>query len=209
MARNAHFSYTADGANHSIDLYIEEMSQSFDLSGTTAQTRLHRQFFPRGYSPGNLSMTARATSQDEYQTFARFVRDHQVTMVNTPGHMAFTSLDTNSPGYQRLLRLYIDAEGILYRGWIPSFTMRKEGVMAPAPSFTVDFFVVFDSHATNIFASRQVQKLWWQQSAPPPIVISGNDVTKQPFTDSDMPGFDLINTLNQGNPFPNPSNLAP
>lgn len=205
MAHNGQLDYSADGSNHSLSFYIEQTSQPFALSGTSAQTRLHKQFFPKGYSPGNMTVTARATSQDEYQTFAKFVRDHHVTMVNTPGSMAFTRVDTTTPGYNRLMRLYVVGEDILYRGWIPSFTITKKGVMEPAPQFTFDFFTVFDSHASNIYVSRQVQKLWWQQTGSPQIQVSGTTVEKPTDTISDQPGFDIIQvadpSLTNGTPF--------
>lgn len=193
--RNAHFSYTADGSTKSMDIYVESMQQPFALSVNTAQTRLSQQVFPRAYSPGNLTMNAVTTTQDEYQTFARFVREHQVTMINTPGSMAFTSLDKDSPGYQRLMTLYIDAEGILYKGWVPTFTMTKKGAMVPAPKFTIEFYVVFDAHASNIFASRQVQKLWWQQSSPKPIQISGTTIAqhKNPAIGEVIPNLSILN----------------
>lgn len=160
---NGFLDYIVDGEKHNFSFYIERTSQPFSLSGESAQTRLRKQFFPKGYSPGNLSITGRVTSQDALQRFAKFVRDHHVTMINTPGGMAFTKLDSATPGFNRLMRLFIVGEDILYRGWIPQFTITKKGVFEPAPQFTFDFLPVFDQHATNIYTSRQIQKLWWNQ----------------------------------------------
>lgn len=192
VAKNGQLSYTADGQTHSVQVYIEKFSQPLTLSGTTAQTRLSRQFYPRAFSPGNGNITARATSQAEMQRFSKFVRDHHITMVNTPSTMAFTRTDSQSPGYQRLMRLYIAGEDILWRGWIPNFTLSKKGVMEPAPEFSFQFYVVFDMHATNIYGSRQVTKLWWQQKAQEPVKVSGGKVEK---ASTDDPTLDIINLI--------------
>lgn len=73
--------------------------------------------------------------------------------------------------------------------------------MKPAPTFTFDFFVVFDSHSSDIYASRQVQKLWWQQAGDPVINVGGKTVEKPPMnTESDQPGFDIIETITSGDP---------
>lgn len=167
VAKNGHLQYTVDGKLTTFDFYIEQAVRPMTLTGSSVQTRLHREFFPRGYSPGNTTITARATSQDGLQEFAKFVRNHQVTMVNTPGSMSFTVPDNSSVGFQRLMQLSVDGEGIVYRGWIPSFTLTKKGVMEPAPQFTFDFFLVFDQHSTNIITSRQIEKLWWAQAGSP------------------------------------------
>lgn len=192
MAKNGQLSYAADGITHSVQVYIEEFSQGLTLSGSSVQTRLNKQFYPRAFSPGNGVITARATSQNEYQRFAKFVRDHHITMINTPSTMAFTRGDSESPGYQRLMRLYIAGEGILWRGWIPNFTLNKKGVMEPAPQFQFEFYVVFDSHATDIYASRQITKLWWSQQTQAPVKVSGGKVEK---ASSDDPTLDIINII--------------
>lgn len=189
MPRNGHLLYTADGVTKSFDFYIEKFSQPLSLTGSQAQTRLSRQFYPRGFSPGNGQITARATSQDSYQRFSKFVRDHHVVMINTPSKMAFTRTDTASPGYNRLMRLVIDGEGILWRGWIPSFTLTKKGVMEPAPQFSFEFFMVFDTHANNIYVSNQIVKLWWQQKVTPPVQVSGGKVEAMP---SDNPSLKIV-----------------
>jgi hypothetical protein len=192
MARNGQLSYTADGITQSFNVYIETFTQPLQLSGSTQQTRLSRQFYPRAFSPGNGQIGARATSQDELQRFSKFVRDHHITMINTPSSMAFTRGDSESPGYQRLMRLYVVGEDILWRGWIPNFTINKRGVMEPAPQFNFEFYVVFDEHATDIYASRQITKLWWQQQAQTPVQVSGGKVEKAP---TDDPTLDIINII--------------
>jgi hypothetical protein len=174
---NGFLQYKANGVTNQFSFYIERMSQPFTLSGASAQTRLRKQFFPRGYSPGNLSITGRVTSQDALQGLAKFIRDHHVTLVNTPGSMAFTRLDSKTPGYNRLMFLYVVGEGISYRGWIPRFTINKKGVFEPAPQFTLDFFSVFDQHATNIYTSKRIQKLWWDQAGSPQINHDGGGAT--------------------------------
>ena len=64
--------------------------------------------------------------------------------------------------------------------------------MEPAPQFNFEFYVVFDEHATDIYASRQVTKLWWQQKAQDPVQVSGGKVEKAPQED---PTLEIQNVI--------------
>lgn len=180
MARNGHLSYINNGTTNSMDIYIEKVAQPFGVSGISIQTRLSNQWYPRGNAIGNMTITARATNQDEYQSFSRFVREHQLTMINTSG-IAFTNATTTSTGYRRLLGLTIDNELISLRGWIPQFTMIKQGILSFAPQFQFQFYVVFDDHSVSISTSAALAKTYWNsanakastKSPPPQIHLPG------------------------------------
>jgi len=199
-SRNGHLTYSSDGIGKSFDIYIEKLSQPLQLTGTTAQLRLQRQFYPRAFSPGNASITARATSQDDMQSFSKFIRDHHLQLVNTPGSVAFTTADQSSAGFQRLLQLQVDGEDILWNGWVPNFTMQKKGVMEPAPQFNFTFYVVFDQHSTNIMDSRVARSTaaWWNASntpAPKPTPPKPDDTNPSGLSIIQIANPDLANAI--------------
>jgi hypothetical protein len=158
--RNAQLSYTADGNAHSFPLFVEEVNQAQSLSVSTAQSRLFKQVYPRSHMPGNISIQGRAVSQGEFQRLGLFVRRHHKALISSPANINFTRLNINSPGYTRMLRLSIPTEGIIVRGFVQSFKVRKRGVFEPAPTYNFDFVVIFDPHSTKVEASSILRQYY-------------------------------------------------
>lgn len=159
-ATNAYLEYEADGTVYHHALIIESLTQPLSVTGSTSQGRLSRQFYPRAHSPGDIQVTGRCLSQTEYQQLALYIRQHQRTLINTPGTIMFNRTDTNSVGYRRLMKLWVYREGILVRGFIPRFTISKRGVFDPAPQYNFNFTVVFDPYAENIQISQNIRKYY-------------------------------------------------
>lgn len=158
--QNAYLQYEADGATHTLFLYVDVVAQPLSVTGSTAQARLSRQFYPRAHSPGDITIQGRCLTQSDLQRLGLFVRQHQRTLINTPGSILFNRINTSSQGYRRLMKLYVAREGILVRGFIPRFTIEKRGVFDPAPKYTFNFTVVFDPYAENIGVSAATRKYY-------------------------------------------------
>lgn len=65
-----------------IDFYIEEIESSFQMTGSTAQSRNVRQFMPHNIVQPVIKVTGRAPSNFEYNRLAGFVRAAQYFAVN-------------------------------------------------------------------------------------------------------------------------------
>lgn len=63
-----------DGAQ--IDMWIEEISADFSLSGTSGQSRMKRDFYPHSFNDVKLMVKGRVASTQEYNRLALFVREH-------------------------------------------------------------------------------------------------------------------------------------
>lgn len=60
--------------NEKIDFWIEEISTSFGMSGTTAQSRTLRQFMPHSITQPSIQVVGRAPNSFQYNRLASFVR---------------------------------------------------------------------------------------------------------------------------------------
>ncbi|MBA3756774.1 MAG: hypothetical protein H0X02_11335 [Nitrosomonas sp.] len=157
---NATLSYKVSGHNHTFKLWVMEIEQPHMLSGQPYQSRTKRHFYPRSYAPGDIAVSGRCTSQENYQRLSLFIRKHQRAVLNVPATERFARVNTSAPGYQRLMRLSIPSEQLLVRGWIDNFSFTKSGVFAPAPEFKFSFFVVFDNTARDIGISHRIKKYY-------------------------------------------------
>lgn len=137
-----------------------EFNQPLMLSGSSAQSRTRKHFYPRSHAPGDINVRGRCESQHHYQRLAQFIRKHQREMVSMPPNERFTRINTTNPGYHRLLRLSIPHEPLYVRGWIEDFSITKRGVHDPAPQYSFNFFVVFDQSARDIGISHRIQKYY-------------------------------------------------
>jgi hypothetical protein len=158
--QNAYLSYEAGGTTHQLPLYIQSIAQPLQVTGSTAQGRVSRQFYPRAHAPGDIAVNGQCLSQADYQRLALFIREHQRMLINTPGTVMFNRTSTNSEGYRRLMKLYVIKEGVLVRGFIPRFTITKKGHFDPAPKYSFNFTVIFDPYAENIAVSSAVRKYY-------------------------------------------------
>lgn len=146
----------AGNASNTFDLWIDSITQSNSLSGNSSQSRLTKHFYPHAHMPGDYVLEGTASSQKDYQNLAIYIRNHQVAMMNQPVDESFTRVA--GAGFRRLLTLSVPSEGLWIRGFVPRFTLTKRGVFEPAPKFTFNFFVVFDSHSTDIRLSSEIRK---------------------------------------------------
>lgn len=158
MAKNAFLSYTDDTGTHVFPINVMSYEQPLALSGSTAQSRLSRQFYPKTFSPSDITVKGRCDSQKDYQRLALFVRKHHLALVSTPNDVMFTRLDVNSTGYRRLMRLFIRGEDFDVRGWVAKNTISKRGVFEPAPEFNLAFTPVFDSRSKEVLISYALIK---------------------------------------------------
>jgi hypothetical protein len=158
MARNATLSYNYNNTVRQIDLYVNTLAQPHRLTGASAQSRLAKQFYPRAYAPGNMTVEGVCRNEREYQQLALFIRQHHRVLINTANPIMFTRAGTT--GYNRLLRLNVPSEGILYRGYIENFSVSKRGVFNVAPPFEFEFVVIFDPHAKAITPSTLVRQFY-------------------------------------------------
>jgi hypothetical protein len=156
---NSELYYKSDKP-HSRGLWVMEISQGHELSGSAYQSRTKRHFYPRSYAPGDIVVKGRCSSQEQLQTLSLFIRMHQRAIMAMPRNQRFARINTSSPGYQRLLRLSIPSERLLVRGWVSNFSIIKKGVFDPAPEYTFNFFVVFDNTAQNIALSHRIRRFY-------------------------------------------------
>ena len=190
--RNASLSYTIDSTNFRQELFVMDLEQTHELSGTTAQSRLYRQFYPRAYAPGDMKVSGRCRSQEEYQQLGLFIREHQRRLLDSPANVMFNRADLTNPGYQRLLRLSVPSEGIILRGYVQRFTISKRGVHDPAPEYSFDFVVVFDPHAIDIEASSVIQQYFTEVDRAVAPVVSRRGIAEQKDPSDDPSIIDII-----------------
>ena len=163
MAKPSHnctLSYTVNGTLHGFALWVMELAQPHNLSGSSSQSKHKKMFYPKAYAPGNLSVSGRVRDERELQKLAYYIRAHQRQLINTPFDERFSRINTNNGGYKRLMRIAVPSEGISIRGWIDTFSIAKKGYPNVAPEFKFDFFVIFDDTATDIGISSRVKKYY-------------------------------------------------
>ena len=146
-----------NGTPYGIDIWVDVVSQTNQLSGESSQSRMTKHFYPRAHMPGNYVIEGTCESQSAYAKLAQFIRKHQLAMMNQPVGQDFSRIASHT-GYRRLLTLSIPTESIWIRGFVPRFTIQRHGVFEPAPKFNFDFFVVFDQHSTDLRLSSDIRK---------------------------------------------------
>lgn len=151
-------SYLDDSIVQSHPIYIVSISQPQSLSGSTAQSANYRHFYPRSHLPGDIEVQGFCKSQDEYQQLALFIRQHQRALLNTPNDVRYQF--PNSQDSQRLLLLDVPTEQTHWRGFVKTFGMVKKGVFVPAPTYTFNLVVVFDSTSENFALSNRVNQYY-------------------------------------------------
>lgn len=156
---NASLSYQVDGVNKIHYLWVDEISQPHNLSASKHQSRQAAFVYPRAYAPGNMSISGTCDSQEDYQRFAFFLREHQLALINSPVTDRFARTNTgNRSGFNRLLRFSLPTESVLLRGFIEgAFTVKNKGVFEFAPQYNFNFFVVFDQLSTDIGISHIIK----------------------------------------------------
>lgn len=158
--KNALLSYEVEGIKQTHKLWVMKVSQDNRLSGAKHQSRIKAHFYPRAHAPGNMMLSGRCHSQEDYQQLAKFIRIHHRHIINAPDTEMFHRFDNGNPGYLRLLRLSIPSENIYIRGWVDTFMIQKKGVFEPAPEFQLSFFIVFDHLAQNFAISHRIRQYY-------------------------------------------------
>lgn len=65
-----------------LNLWVEEMSIDFSISGSTGQSRWKREFFPRSFNQPTLNMFGFMPNPREYNKLAAFVRESHAEALN-------------------------------------------------------------------------------------------------------------------------------
>lgn len=165
---NGYLQYSVNGQDFTFPLWVMTLTQAHTLSGTTVQARWTKQFYPKAYAPGDMAVTGNCESQIQYQQMARFIRAHHKVLLQSTE--AFTRLDPNAASYRRLMLLSVPTESIMFRGWVPSFTLSKKGVFDPAPAYSFNFTVIFDPHATNVEISHALQRSFFADTGATDVI---------------------------------------
>jgi hypothetical protein len=147
-------------------LWITEIEQPHQMTGTRVQGHHTAHWYPRSYAPGNYQITINCRNDRDQQRLANLVRLHHKTMLETPG-IRFSSR-VGSTGNRHLLFLRIDSENIKVRGWIPAFQITKRGVHHVAPQVTFDFFPAIDPYSSDPIISHQIRE-WWNPKKMRPV----------------------------------------
>jgi hypothetical protein len=155
---NATFSFYANNKHFIHTLWVEQLEQPHQVTGSRHQSLHVNHWYPKSYAPGNLTITVRCSSQRDYQHLANFIRRHHRLMLETPG-LRFSG-KANSTGLRHLLLFRMPSENLTLRGWVPTFTLTKRGVFDPAPQYPIGFFVAIDPLSSNPIISHQIREYW-------------------------------------------------
>lgn len=145
MAYNSFLKYTPIGKKTALryNMYVMEYSQPHALSGSAQQSKLYKHWYPKSYSPGDITVVGRVRDQTDYDNLAVFIRGFHQSLMSAAGR------SNAANGNQiPLMRLYIDGEGVNIDGVIKSFKAGAQRFNV-APQFTFDFTVIKDSHSKN------------------------------------------------------------
>lgn len=143
---NAYLQYTDDTTNvkQTYRMWVNEVAQTHTLAGTDSQSKLYKHFYPRSYSPGDVSITGRVPLQKDYDNLGEYIRKHHLVLMRSSGLS-----NTGSPNSQiPLMRLAIPSEGLYVEGIIKTFRAGAKRFNV-APQFNFDFIVVKDAHSKN------------------------------------------------------------
>lgn len=158
MAYNSYLSYTPIGKTTTLrfNMYVMEYSQPHALSGAAQQSKLFKHFYPKSYTPGDITVIGRVVSQDDYNNLAVFIRGFHLNLMNAGG-----SSNASNGEQIPLMHLYIDGEGINIDGLILSFEAGAKRFNV-APQFTFDFTVIKDAHSKNsdMIPGYALRQMW-------------------------------------------------
>jgi hypothetical protein len=136
---------------------ITSLEQPQQLDGATYQSRNARHFYPRSHMPGDVAVEAIADSPEELQQIAYFIRQHQITLLNTPGgNFQFPT----SSSSQTMLTLSVPTENRTWRGFIKNFSYVKKGILVVAPTYSFSLTVIFDDTSKNIGISNRIHAFY-------------------------------------------------
>lgn len=152
---NGSLSFYRNRKHYVHTLWITELEQPHQINGRRVQSVHQAHWYPRSYAPGDISVTIRCRTQEDYQRLANLARFHHQTMLETPG-LRFSGR-AGTTGLRHLMLLRVPSEALTIRGWIPSFTITKRGVFDPAPLCTFTFFPAIDPYSSNPIISHQIR----------------------------------------------------
>jgi hypothetical protein len=155
---NATLSFYRQGKLYLHTLWVTNISQPHQINGSRHQSAHQAHWYPKGYQPGDISITIRCRTQKDYQRLANLVRLHHKTMIETPG-LRFSGR-ADSTGLRHLMLFRLPSEAINVRGWIPSFSITKKGVFDVAPEYTFTFFTAIDPLSSDPIVSHQIREYW-------------------------------------------------
>jgi hypothetical protein len=163
---NAYLSFYRDKKQYVHTLWVTRIEQPHQVSGARHQSQHQAHWYPKSYQPGDISVTVRCRTQEDYQRLANLVRLHHRTLLETPG-LRFSG-KKNSTGLRHLMLFRVQSEAISVRGWIPSFTISKKGVFDVAPECTFAFFTAIDPYSSDPIISHQIRE-WWNPNKLKPV----------------------------------------
>lgn len=169
-----------------IDLWIHEFDTSFQMGGSTGQSRYHRQFFPRNFTQPVTTVSGRVANTYEYNRLSAFVRrshyyalradEYAADQKQTTGSIQNRHLDSGAaiPTVTMIFRggglpAAYNAKGV-HKPWVVEGYIKSMPAGArhhdPAPEFKFDF-IISQSHfsaTTGIYEDNLVvgsQLLTW------------------------------------------------
>lgn len=152
---NSFLKYTnIQGKTLTYNMWVMEYSQTHALAGTSAQSKMFKHYYPKSYSPGNVSVIGRVRTQSDYNNLGTYIRNFHITLMNSSGR-------SNAGSKQLpLMMLFINGEGLNIQG-IPASFQAGAKRFNVAPEFRFDFMVIKDAHSKNAdmrpgYAMRQM-----------------------------------------------------
>lgn len=157
MSYNSYLSYVPLGKKKQrYNMWVMEYSQPHAVSGSSSQSKMYKHFYPRSYSPGNISVIGRVRDQHDYNNLAIFIRKFHQNLMAAPG------ASNLSNGRQiPLMTLFIADEGINVQGIVGSFEAGAKRFNV-APEYRFDFTVIKDAHSknTDMRAAYAMRRMW-------------------------------------------------
>lgn len=136
-----------------INMWITDLTADFTLSGTTGQSRMQREFFPRSFNDVTLTITGNCANSQEYNRLALFVRESQ--------WRALSALNSGSATVHPMVNFVLNSNAPItgrsvkgqHRPWSVSGYIQNMAAGAVAldiaPEFTIQFIVATSSMHGN------------------------------------------------------------
>jgi hypothetical protein len=143
-------------AGEPLPLYVFDVTASFGLTGTTAQSRKTRSFFPHNSNPPQILVSCQAPNQYYYGWACEFIREHQQTLQE-----AYLSIPPKgiAPANYHHRGKHQSLSGY---GYVQTIRRRHERFV-PAPEFTFTFVISkFESKRFNDHAVPAKQMMSWK-----------------------------------------------
>jgi hypothetical protein len=189
---NAYLRYwdTATGQFVRRYLWVMEVEQTHELSGSTYQSQYYQHFYGKSYAPGPVTVNGRVPTQAHYDALAEFIRKHQLLLINQPGASNLLNPNPSDPYSLPLLTLAVPSEGLNLEGYVTGFQGGAKR-FNPAPPFNFDFVVINDAHSVGVNVSSVAHNAFffkgWNQLTGEILTTDDRASDPDPITGDDEP----------------------